>query len=111
MSNDKPTGILDGLVRFAESFGSTQLVFLLGALFLADLLILDPIPFLDEIALGVLTILAARWRSRSKAAAAQKPPAKNVTPPKPPAKNVTPPTPGAETAVPPPPASPSSQAG
>jgi hypothetical protein len=43
---------------------SWQLFLLAGALFVADLLIPDPIPFLDEIMLGLTTLLLARWRRR-----------------------------------------------
>ena len=39
---------------------------LLGALFVADLLIPDPIPFVDEIMLALLTFLVGTWRTRKK---------------------------------------------
>ena len=39
-------------------------VALLGALFVADLVIPDPIPFVDEIMLGLLTFLVGSWRTR-----------------------------------------------
>ena len=41
---------------------------LLGALLVADLLVPDPIPFLDEIVLALLTFLVGSWRTRRQAA-------------------------------------------
>lgn len=57
---------------------SPQLVLLLGTLFLVDLFVMDPLPFVDEAILLVLTLLASRWKKRPEPAA--KPPTKNVTP-------------------------------
>ena len=34
------------------------------ALFVIDLVVPDPVPFLDEIMLGLLTLLFASWRKR-----------------------------------------------
>jgi hypothetical protein len=42
---------------------------LLGALFVADLVIPDPIPFIDEVMLALLTFLVGSWRTRGKGAA------------------------------------------
>jgi hypothetical protein len=39
---------------------------LLGVLFLADLIIPDPIPFVDEAMLALLTFLVGSWGSRKK---------------------------------------------
>jgi hypothetical protein len=39
---------------------------LLGALFLADMVLPDPIPFVDEIMLALLTFLVGTWRTRDK---------------------------------------------
>jgi len=33
-------------------------------LFVVDLVIPDPVPFLDEILLGVVTLLLSRWKAR-----------------------------------------------
>jgi hypothetical protein len=41
---------------------------LLGALFLADLVLPDPIPFVDEVMLALLTFLVGTWRTRDKGA-------------------------------------------
>ena len=67
---------------FLERLQSSQLLMMLTLLFLLDVIIPDPLPFIDEAILGVLTLLVARWQMRSE------PP-----PPKPPPKNVTPNTP------------------
>ena len=48
--------------RFLSSLRSWQLVLLAALLVLADLLIPDPLPFVDELLLAVLTYLLARWR-------------------------------------------------
>ena len=50
------------MLRYLESLRSWQLLLLAGALLFADLLIPDPIPFLDEVLLGVLTYALARWK-------------------------------------------------
>jgi hypothetical protein len=39
---------------------------LLVAIFLADTIIPDPIPFVDEIMLALLTFLVGTWRTRDK---------------------------------------------
>ena len=41
-------------------------VAILGTLFVADLLVPDPIPFVDEIMLALLTFLVGTWRTRRK---------------------------------------------
>ena len=46
--------------RFLESLRSWQLALLAALLLLADLLIPDPLPFVDELLLAVLTYLLAR---------------------------------------------------
>ena len=76
--------------KFGQLLGglSTRtLMFIAGGLFLLDLMVMDPIPFVDEIALAGLTILLARWSSRR----AEPEPFPNDGPrSKPPPKNVTP---------------------
>jgi len=44
--------------------GSRTLLLLAAALFVIDLLVPDPLPFVDEIILGVTTLLLARRRDR-----------------------------------------------
>ncbi len=60
-----------------------QLLAMTAALFILDLLIPDPIPFVDEILLGLATAVFALWRERVPPPAPEKPPEKNVTPPRP----------------------------
>lgn len=52
---------------------------ILAGLFAIDLVTPDPIPFLDELVLAVLTFLAASWRSRSEDD--DRPPPRDITPP------------------------------
>lgn len=80
--NDRPMSLIERLQRFAGQLRSSTLLAVATGLFVLDLLIPDPLPFVDEIVLGIVTILIARWQSRR-----QEPP----TAPKPPPKNVTPP--------------------
>ncbi len=81
MSEHSP-GFVEQLQRFVGQFKSSTLLALAGSLFVLDLVIPDPLPFIDEIVLGIITLLIARWQSRRKEPpAAPKPPPKNVTPP------------------------------
>jgi hypothetical protein len=60
-----------------------QLFLLLLALFVADLFVPDPIPLLDELVLGILTLMVGSWRRRERAPreTIDKEPEKNITPP------------------------------
>ena len=40
---------------------SWQLLAVVAVVFVADLLVPDPVPILDEVLLGVLTLFLARW--------------------------------------------------
>ena len=76
----KPTNFLDRLTR---RFNPKQLMILTGMLFLVDLFVPDPLPFIDELILGLMTYLFGMWAARR---AKQNPPTtkrqeKNVTPP------------------------------
>ncbi len=76
------------LQRFVGRLKSSQLLLLVGSLFVLDLFIPDPFPFVDEIILGIMTVLVARWQSRRSEddesygdkPYSDKPPTKNVTP-------------------------------
>lgn len=48
--------------RFLNSLRSWQLVALAALLLLIDIVVPDPLPFVDEALLAVLTYLLARWR-------------------------------------------------
>lgn len=55
------------LLRFAESLRFPQLTALLAIVFVIDLVTPDPLPFVDEIILGLLGLLfASLKRSRSR---------------------------------------------
>ncbi len=74
--------LIERLQRFAGQLRSKTLLAVVASLFVLDLVIVDPLPFVDEIILGILTILVARWQKRRKEPPpAPKPPPKNVTPP------------------------------
>ena len=45
-----------GRLRFPQAFALTVVVFLI------DLIVPDPIPFADELLLGLLTVLFGLWR-------------------------------------------------
>ena len=78
---DQSQGVTETLRRMARRFKSSTLLTVVASLFVLDVFIPDVLPFVDEVILGILTILIARWQSRR----AEPPPA-----PKPPTKNVTP---------------------
>jgi len=44
--------------------GSRTLAVIFGGLFVIDLVIPDPLPFVDELFLGLATILLTRWGRR-----------------------------------------------
>ena len=50
------------LGRYGARLRFPQLLLLTGALFAVDLVLLDGLPFLDEIVLGLLTTLFATWK-------------------------------------------------
>lgn len=83
MSTKKPEK-QNFIVNFFDNLKSSQLLMALSLLFLIDLAVPDPIPFVDEIILGILTLVVARWKNRShepEPESAPKPPPKNITPP------------------------------
>jgi len=55
-----------GLLGWLSRLRSWQLFVVAGALFVVDLLVPDPIPFIDEIMLGLTTLVMARWKRRRK---------------------------------------------
>ena len=81
------------LGRFASRLKYPQLFFVTLALFIVDLIVPDLFPFVDEILLGLLTILLGSWaEDRPERNDVRKPPIKDVTPKEPP----VPPHPGEE---------------
>ena len=74
-----------GLIRtILGSWGAKlrfpQLFMIAATLFFVDLLIPDLIPFIDEILLGLLTLLLGSLQNRSEPVG-EKPPTKDITPP------------------------------
>ncbi len=53
-----------GLFAWLSSLRSWQLFLLAGGLFVADLLVPDPVPLIDEAMLGLATLLLGRWKRR-----------------------------------------------
>lgn len=59
-----PNPITRPLLRWAEGLRYPRLAMLIAGLFVADLLIPDVIPFIDEILLGLGTLLLTNLRAR-----------------------------------------------
>ena len=53
-----------GLLGWLSRLRSWPLFVVAGALFVVDLLVPDPLPFIDEIMLGLTTLVMARWKRR-----------------------------------------------
>jgi hypothetical protein len=64
------------VARFLPRLRYPYLFLVLGALFLVDLVVPDPIPMLDEVLLAVLTFLAATLTTREE----PRPQPRDVTP-------------------------------
>lgn len=77
MSSNPLSGLLQ---RFASRLRFPQLFFLTAGLFLLDLLIPDLVPFVDEVLLGLLTLLLGNLRGE-QGDEEEQPPMKDVTPP------------------------------
>jgi Family of unknown function (DUF6116) len=70
-----------GLIGWASGLRFPQLLGLVALLFVLDLIVPDPIPFLDEALLGLLTLLFASWkRGRGREDEEEPRVVKNVTP-------------------------------
>jgi len=64
--------------RFLPRLRYPYLFLILGGLFLVDLVTPDPIPFVDEMLLLVLTFIAATFTIRREE---ERPPPRDITPP------------------------------
>jgi hypothetical protein len=65
MSNSSPrSSPVYKILQFASGLRFPTLFLLLLALFALDVIIPDVIPFVDEILLGLLTLLLGTWRKR-----------------------------------------------
>lgn len=60
--SDSPDG--RGLFAWLSGLRSWQLFLVAGVLFVADLVVPDPIPLIDEMMLGLATLLLGRWKRR-----------------------------------------------
>ena len=71
------------ITRFASGLKFPQLFAFVATLFVLDLLIPDLIPFVDEILLGLVTLLLGSLKNKQAAAppaTRDKPPTKDITP-------------------------------
>ena len=59
--------IRDGLVRYASTLRFPKLLAVTAALFAMDVIFPDMVPFVDEILLGLISLLFASLRKKSKA--------------------------------------------
>ena len=57
-----PTSIIEIFLKNANQLKFRNLFFLVASLFLIDILVPDFIPFIDEIILGLMTIILANWK-------------------------------------------------
>ena len=74
-----PSGPLALLIqRFLPRLRFPWLFLMLGSIFLIDLIVPDFLPFIDEIMLGLLTVLVGSWKTRNDPPEAPLPP-KDVT--------------------------------
>ena len=64
--------------NFITQLKTSQALAIVTVLFVLDLFLPDPIPVIDEVLLGLLMFLLARWKQRKDAAGQT--PMKNVTP-------------------------------
>lgn len=70
------------LARFGGRLRFPQLFLATAGLFLLDLLIPDLIPFIDEMILGLLTLLLGTWKKdRPSEEPGEAPRIKDITPP------------------------------
>ena len=56
------------LLEWARKLRYPTLFKITAALFLLDMLFLDPLPFVDEILFGLATLLLANWKNRKEKA-------------------------------------------
>jgi len=59
-----PTPLASSLLARASRLRFPTLAKLVAVLFVVDLFLPDPVPFLDEMLLGSATLLLANWRQR-----------------------------------------------
>jgi len=80
-----PRGLIPSLIAsFAARLRFPQLFLFTAALFFLDLFVPDLIPFIDEVLLGLVTLLLGMWKKQSgeieQTRPDDKPPMKDITP-------------------------------
>jgi hypothetical protein len=80
-----PKGLIPSLIAsFAARLRFPQLFLFTAALFFLDLFVPDLIPFIDEVLLGLVTLLLGMWKKQSgeieQTRPDDKPPMKDITP-------------------------------
>ncbi|HUP16006.1 MAG TPA: DUF6116 family protein [Acidimicrobiia bacterium] len=63
-----------GILNWARKRRFPTLLLLTGGLFALDLAVLDPIPLVDELLLGLATLVLARWKDRRQLPTSSPPP-------------------------------------
>lgn len=63
-----PSPLTAPLLRWFGKLSYPRLFLLTAILFVANAFILDPIPFVDELLLGLGTLLLANWKQRKAGA-------------------------------------------
>ena len=82
MAEDDTRGLIRTLLgSFGARLRFPQLFAIAASLFFIDLLIPDLIPFIDEILLGLLTLLLGSMQAKPEMPPGEKPPVKDITPP------------------------------
>lgn len=68
-----PSPVLLTFMQWARGLRFPTLFKLTAALFAVNLVLPDPIPFVDELAFGLATLLLANWKRRKEPGAAALP--------------------------------------
>jgi len=58
--------LVSALLRFADGLRFRTLFLLMAGLFAVDLLVPDIVPFVDELLLGLMTLLLAAWKRQRR---------------------------------------------
>ncbi len=66
--------LLAPVMRFLGRLSYPKLMLAFAALFVVDMVVIDPIPFIDEILFGLGTLLLANWKKRKAPPASGTPP-------------------------------------
>lgn len=66
--------LLSPLMDWARKLRYPTLFKITAALFMLDLLVPDPLPFVDEILFGLATLLLANWKQRKEPPPIEHPP-------------------------------------